>query len=183
MTIDRMPDLLRAMDILENNRVYVGVPADSDEREEGGEITNAEIGWLMENGIPEQNVPARPHMVPGVRRAQDKITDYLRQAGRLALEARPGGVVRALHAAGTTAVSSVKGVIREGVPPPLADSTVRARARKRRGARLEMERRNSGDAAGLDLVKPLINTGQYLNSITSVIRKIQKPSRRSRAKR
>jgi len=177
--IDKMGGFLSAIDVLAGTRVMVGVPADNDERDDG-EITNAEIGWLMENGIPEQNVPARPHMVPGVKRAKSKISDYMKQAGRLAMEGKTDSVVKALHAAGTTAVSSIKQVIREGIPPPLADSTIRGRSRGRKGAQKELARRAAGKAPGVDLVKPLINTGQYLNSITHVLRRVSKPARKKK---
>jgi len=170
VTKDHTSQFLKAVGVLTNTKVMVGVPEANDEREDSS-VTNAEIGYMMENGVPEHNVPARPHLVPGVRRAQPKVVDYLKQAGRLAMDGRPDGVERALMSAGQTAVTSVKGLIREGIAPPLADSTVRARARKRKGARLEMERRAAGEAPSTDLVKPLINTAQYLNSITYVLRK------------
>jgi hypothetical protein len=174
MTVDKMAKIAAAIDVLSTTRVMVGIPESRDTREESGSLGNAEIGYLMENGIPEHNVPARPHLVPGVRRARAQTSEYLRQAGRLALDGRPDAVTRAYMAAGQTAVTSVKGLIREGVPPPLADSTVRARARGRKGARLELERRAAGQAASTDLVKPLINTGQYLNSITYALRRVKK---------
>lgn len=170
---DNVSQFARAIDVLATTRVMVGVPASKDARD-GETITNSEIGYLMENGIPENNVPARPHQAPGIRRAQAKINDYLKQAGRLALEGKPDSVTRAYMAAGQAGVTGIKEVIREGVPPPLADSTIRRRAAKRRGAKLEMERRARGEAPGVDLVKPLINTGQYLNAQTFVLRKISR---------
>lgn len=160
--IDKTAQLSRAIDVLTGTRVMVGVPAEHDDREDENKsgLNNAEIGYLMENGIPERNVPARPHMKPGVKRAQSKINDYLKQAGRLALEGKPDAVMRAFHAVGLTAQNSIKGVIREGVPPPLAPSTLAARRRRGR----------TGE-------KPLIDTGQYLASITYVIRKISTAAR------
>ena len=157
--VDKTAQLSRAIDVLTGTRIMVGVPAEKDDRQDddGGKsgINNAEIGYLMENGSPEANIPARPHMKPGVKKAQPKINDYLKQAGRLALEGKPDAVMRAFHAVGISAQNSIKGVIREGVPPPLAPRTLAAR--KRRG--------RTGE-------KPLIDTGQYLAAITYVIRKI-----------
>lgn len=170
---DNTSQLIRGLDVLTNTRVMVGIPqADDDREDEHDEIGNAEIGWLMENGIPERNVPARPHMVPGVRRAQAKVVDYLKQAGRLAVEGKPDSVFRALHAAGLTASMSIKNIIREGIPPALADSTIRARTKNRKGARLELANRAAGMAPSTELVKPLINTGQYLAAITHVLRTV-----------
>ncbi len=54
---------------------------------------------------------------------------------------------------------------------PLADSTVEARARRgRKGAKAELARRAAGESPGTDLVKPLIDTGQYRRAITHVVR-------------
>lgn len=54
---------------------------------------------------------------------------------------------------------------------PLADSTVEARARRgRKGAKAELARRAAGELPGTDLVKPLIDTGQYRRAITHVVR-------------
>lgn len=174
VTVDNVAKMIRATNLLASTSVMVGVPAENEEREDDwhGKLNNAEIGYLMENGIPENNVPARPHLVPGVRLVQGKITDYLGQAARLAFEGKPEAVLRAFHAAGIVAVNSVKGIIRAGIPPPLADSTIRARAAQgRAGAKKEMKYRAAGAAWSLDFVKPLINTGQYLASITHVLRR------------
>lgn len=54
---------------------------------------------------------------------------------------------------------------------PLADSTVEARARRgRKGAKAELARRAAGESPGTELVKPLIDTGQYRRAITHVVR-------------
>jgi hypothetical protein len=171
--IDNTRRLTQALDVLANTRVMVGIPAANDEREDG-EVTNAMIGYWMENGIPERNVPARPHLGPGVKDARNKVTDYLKQAGRLALDGRPDAVTRAYMAAGQTAVTAIKARIRAGIPPPLADSTLRRRASRRKGARLELAARAAGQAPSNDHVTPLINTGQYLAAITFVLRNVTK---------
>lgn len=172
--IDNTRRLTEAIGVLTGSRVMVGVPQEKDSRRESGALGNAEIGYLMENGIPDRNVPPRPHMIPGIKRVQSRIVDLMKQAGRLALEAKPEAVYRALSAVGLTAQSSIRGIIRAGIPPPLADSTIRARARAgRKGAALELASRAAGNPAGTSLVKPLINTGQYLAAITYVIRTIR----------
>lgn len=169
---DNMPQLLAATRALTENGVFVGIPQSGDAREDG-KLGNADIGYLMENGIPERNVPARPHLVPGARDAQARITDLLRQGARLAMEGRTEAVMRALNAVGLTAQSSIRARIRAGIPPPLADSTIRARARRgRKGAKRELARRAAGGAAGTTDVTPLIDTGQYIAAITYVIRRL-----------
>lgn len=150
---DNLANVLEATRALTYNRVMAGIPQDKDERRDDDELGNADIGYLMENGIPEANVPARPHLVPGVRNVQARITDLMRQAGQLAMEGKTEGVLRALNAVGLTAQSSIKAVIRAGIPPPLAPSTLAARKAK-----------------GFKGEKPLIRSGQYLAAITYVIR-------------
>lgn len=182
VVVDKTAQLARAIDLLTGTRAMVGISAEHEERDDDwhGTLNNAEIGWLMENGIPERNVPARPHMVPGVRRAQSRINDYLKQAGRLAVEGRPDGVMRAFHAAGLTAQNSIKSVIRAGVPPPLAESTLKARARRSRtakGAKRELAARAAGEAASTTHAKPLIDTGQYLAAISYVVRSVKTAAR------
>lgn len=164
--------VLQGIDVLTNTSVMVGVPSEKKEREDESGPNNAEIGYMMENGIPEQNVPARPHLVPGIKNAKAKIVDYMTQAGKLALAGKPDSVTRALMAAGQTGASSVKTVIREGVPPPLADSTLRRRKKNRKGARMELDARAAGEAPSTEFVKPLINTGQYIAAITFVLRRV-----------
>lgn len=155
--IDNAGKFYAAVDLLGSTRVMVGVPESKDSRRESGELGNAEIGYLMENGIPENNVPARPHLVPGVKDARSKIVAYLRQAGELAFAGRPDVVLRALNAAGLAGQSAVKARIRAGVPPPLAESTL---ARRK--------------AEGFSGEKPLIRTGQYLAAISYVLQKIKR---------
>lgn len=179
--IDRVGEFFAAIDALAQNQVMIGVPAENDAREEGGSITNAEIGYLMENGIPEHNVPARPHLVPGVRDARKRSVEYMRRAGELAFAGRPDGVTRAMMAAGQNAVNAVKKRIRDGIPPPLAESTLKARARRgRKGAEKELKRRAANMSASVEFAKPLIDTAQYINSITFVIRAVKNAVRRRR---
>ena len=158
ITVDRVGDVLRAIRKLTENRCLVGIPEDQAQRT-AGQISNAALGYIHENGSPAQNIPARPFLVPGVERAQDKTVDYLTQGAKLALEGNAPAMDRALSAAGQNAVSSVKSRIAEGIPPPLKPRTVAARVRRRRGR------------PGAAQTTPLIDTGQLLNSITYVIRK------------
>lgn len=163
--IDKTRQLVERINLLANNRVMVGIPQAKDSRREAGKLGNAEIGYIMENGAPEVNITARPHLKPGVRDAQSRVTDLLKQAGRLALEGRPDAVTRAYHAVGLTVQSAIKARIRAGIPPPLADSTLAARRRRGRTG-----------------TKPLIDTGQYLAAITYVIQSVQSGVKRLRGK-
>lgn len=158
ITKDRVPDLVKAIKELTSKEVLVGIPdtaAGRDDSDEGGPpISNAEIGYLMETGSPAQNIPARPHLVPGVESVRDKIAKRMKSGAQAALSGRNDDVDATLTAAGITAENAVKAKITEGPFVPLSPKTIAKRkARGRTGT------------------KPLIDTGQYRRAITHVVRK------------
>jgi hypothetical protein len=125
------PDkLAQALADLQRRRVLIGIPA--GEPREGGTITNAAIGYINEFGSPAANIPARPHLVPGVQAALPAITKYLQAAARAALTgADPSVVDSYFEQAGQKGVDSVKALIRAKLKPQLAESTVKARRLRR----------------------------------------------------
>ena len=147
---DGLPDLLRRMAAVAQRDVLVGVPA-GEQRDDGP--TNAEIGYQNEFGSPANNIPARPHLLPGVAAVQDKAAARLTQAASAAATGRMSDAERHLHAAGLTAQNSVRRTLTTAAYRPLSERTLaERRARGRTGT------------------KPLIDTGQYRNSITYVVR-------------
>ncbi|TDV39533.1 hypothetical protein C7405_101652 [Paraburkholderia caballeronis] len=187
MTQDNLDAVLKSIAELVRQEVLVGVPdSTAGRKDEGAPISNAEIGYIMETGSPANNVPARPHLVPGVEDALPKVTAQLQRGVDAALDGNPDKVSQQLGAAGTVAVSSVRLRIRSNVPPPLAPSTVANRYRQRRTKGPRKAEKDyaalvdaGAQAAGVSLAEiqsaagiiPLINTGEYLKSITYVIRK------------
>ncbi|WP_186288584.1 hypothetical protein [Burkholderia gladioli] len=193
MTQDNLDAVLKSIAALVQQEVLVGVPSSTAGRkDDGSPINNAEIGYLMENGSPANNVPARPHLVPGVEDALPKITAQLQKGVEAALRGDTERVNGRLDAAGTAAVSAVQLRIRNNIPPPLAPSTVANRYRQRtvKDAPKPAGKRKAekdyaalidagAQAAGMSLAEiqsaagiiPLINTGGYLKSITFVKRK------------
>ena len=177
VTHDGMGKLRAALKAMSAREVLVGVPADKTERGDGSPVTNAGIAYVQDNGAPEQNIPARPFMRPGIDAARDKLIQHLALGAKAVLE-RGASPDDGLIACGLVAVSSIKMQIKQGIPPPLADATVRARANRRggprggtrRGAQWEMAWRAAGAPPGLELAKPLIDTGNLIGSITFVIR-------------
>ncbi len=145
---------------LTKSQVLVGVPgantprnADEEEAKKGEPINNATIGYIMEFGAPNANIPARPHLMPGISDAKDTIADQLKKGAQQALAGKAGAADIALNKVGLIASSAVKARITEGPFTPLAETTLRARrARGRTGE------------------KPLLDTGQYRNAQTYVIR-------------
>lgn len=150
MITDALPDLLRRLASVAQRDVLVGVPA-GEARDDGP--TNAEIGYQNEFGSPANNIPARPHLIPGVAAVQDKAVARLTQAASAAATGRMSDAERHLHAAGLIAQNSVRRTLTTAAYRPLSERTLaERRARGRTGT------------------KPLIDTGQYRNSITYVVR-------------
>lgn len=176
-------ELASAIGLLADVEVLVGVPEETtDHRNEDGQtyITNAALAAIHDQGAPEAHIPARPFMKLGIEAVRDKITLGLRKAATVAMKTGDAGAIEAsLHAVGLTAQLSIQNTIQQGIPPPLAESTLRERARKRKGRvgpGLELLSRSKGHAPSTDYVKPLIDTADMLKSITYVIRSRKKRS-------
>lgn len=149
---DSAQSILDALKTLANKDVLVGIPESKDERDDG-DIGNAAIGRINEDGSPLQNIPARPHLKPGVRSVEQDFMPHLKSAARKALEGDAEGAVTSLDRAGTVAANGVKRYITITGFTPLADATIANRLRRGR----------TGN-------KPLIDTGEYRRSITHIVR-------------
>jgi phage gpG-like protein len=155
---DRTREVLTGMRELAATKVMVGVPEDKNERtggEPGQPVNNAALGFIHEFGAPEANIPARPFLIPGLRKSRDQWLPRMREAAKAAMEGKPASVTANLSAAGTTAQSAVRAFITAGQGfAPLAAATLAARRRKGRTG-----------------TKPLIDTGQLRRAITYVLRR------------
>ncbi|WP_312630957.1 hypothetical protein [Pantoea piersonii] len=149
---DTAQSILDALKTLANKDVLVGIPESKDERDDG-DIGNAAIGYINENGSPAQNIPPRPHLKPGVKSVEQDFMPHLKAAAQKALEGNEAGAVTSLDRAGTVAANGVKRYITITGFTPLADVTIANRLRRGR----------TGN-------KPLIDTGEYRRSITHVVR-------------
>lgn len=182
---DNFKKLFDGVNVLATTRVMVGVPAEkTDRRDEGNnKLTNAALAYIQETGSPETNLPPRPFLQPGIERAKSDIEGGLKNAGQLALAGNIAGVEKQLEAVGLLAVSSVRSVIVEGIPPPLKPSTVEGRIRRRKSKTWRAKRRAEIAAnaaylgeenASVGIFTPLVDTSQLLKSITYVLRKVGK---------
>jgi hypothetical protein len=174
--------MVKALLVLADVEVLVGFPEETTDRTDEGPakgMTNAALGYIHDTGAPEQNIPARPFMAPGIADAQDKIDAKLLQVLKAASQDKGVDVIeRGFTQVGLIAKLAIQNKINEGIPPPLADSTLRARARRgRKGAKAELASRSMGNAPGVVNAKPLVDTGQLRNAVNYVIR-----SRRKRKK-
>lgn len=152
-------DIMQAISELSQVEVLVGVP--EGENRDGG-MSNAEIGYLLETGSPAMNLPARPHLALGVEEVQEVIADKLTWAVDAALTGNSKRMYFYLESAGMKATMSVKRVINSGDFAPLAPLTIKER--KSRGRKSE---------------KPLVDTAQYRNSHTYIIKKGDKEIKRA----
>lgn len=149
---DAAQGILDALKTLANKDVLVGIPESKDSRDDG-EFGNAGIGYINENGSPQQNIPARPHLKPGVRSVEQEYLPHLKAAAQKALEGNAEGAITSLDRAGTVATNGVKRYITITGFTPLSDVTL-------------AQRRKRGRTGN----KPLIDTGEYRRSITHVVR-------------
>ena len=156
VTKDKVDDVLKAVRSLTKTEILVGVPEESANRGDDAEINNAQVGYINEFGSPANNIPQRPHLVPGVASVKDKVATQLLKAARLAIDGEGDKVTQQQVKVGTTAVSAVKAKITAGLSPGLSPVTIYKRQHRKTAPRM-------GD-------KPLIDTGDYLKSIKFVIR-------------
>ncbi|MCJ2025108.1 hypothetical protein, partial [Methylobacterium sp. J-067] len=109
----------------------IGIPAESMHPGEKGEkpINNAALGYLFEYGQPEKNLPARPHLFPGVESICDAAAQILAAGVRQALQGDFSAPERALHKVGIIGTSAVQAKITEGDFAPLSPRTIKGRLR------------------------------------------------------
>lgn len=149
---DDVNNVITNIQAMVGKRVLIGIPGENAGRNDGP-ITNAALGYIHENGSPAQNIPARPFLVPGVEEAAPKAIDALQKFAAQAL-IDSSAVEKGLNAAGLIAQAAVKNRIRNSVGfAPLSQKTIAQRV--------------ANNKLG---TKPLIRTGQLLNSITYVVR-------------
>lgn len=165
---------------LADAEILVGFPEETTEDRQDDEptgITNAALGYIHDNGMPEQNIPARPFMIPGINSVENRISDGLAKIARDVVRTKSSaGVEPGLNAVGSIAELALKKKINEGIPPPLSEYTLRKRMKRVKGIgrlaeRVELASRAMGFPASTELAKPLIDTGAMRNAIKYVLRK------------
>lgn len=167
---DNADKVFKALRQLGDRDVLVGIPAEDSDREDTP-FGNAAIGYINEVGSPAQNIPARPHLQPGIRSVDEQTVVQLKIAANAILEGDIGKAENALNRAGQMAVNGVQQFISNADFVPLADSSVADRARKgRKGASKELDSRAEGNDPNNANARPLIDTGKYRQAITYIVR-------------
>lgn len=157
VTVDHVSAFKESIVKMIKRKAYVGIPLDNpdntrrqDLKESGRDvnITNAEIGYTNEFGSPLHNIPPRPFLIPAALSSKGEIEKTLSNAAKNAIGGG-GNIDAALLAVGTKVQNRAKkNITSSNGFEPLSESTVKARKRK-----------------GLKGTKPLIATGQLVNSI------------------
>jgi hypothetical protein len=111
--------------------VLVGIPESSSQRESaesGGTIGNAALLAIHNFGSPINNIPARPVMKIGIKKAQDAIAEQFKLAVVGVLKKGMTALEMYYERAGMIASQSIKKVIndQEGFEGP-AESTLKSR--------------------------------------------------------
>lgn len=158
---DNTKSLLDAIKNLSNDRVFVGIPKEKNARKKlkeknarkNPQINNATIALIQSNGSPVDNIPPRPFLIPGVKKAQTKNLAILKKYAKLALSDKDAAN-KALDSVGLNTQSAVKSYITNSSNfEPLSPSTIQRRQKEK-----------------IKGTKPLIRTNQMLNSVSYVIR-------------
>jgi hypothetical protein len=175
LTRDDLLKIEEATDLLAQIDVLVGFPEDTSGRKKEEladmEITNAALGYLHDQGVPESGIPQREFMAPAIKEIEPEVEKALSGMLKAALKGNTLRLEQATHALGMKVKVAIQKKINEGIPPPLSDYTVRQRMEKgRKGAIKEMDRRRIGLAPSLFYAKPLIDTAQMRNAVNYVIR-------------
>lgn len=146
---------MKALTALTRKDVLVGVPEGTRQRR-SGPINNAALAYIHDNGSPQQNIPQREFLRPGIKMVQDDIATRFRQTARKALDGNVEDVEKGLNAAGLIAQKAVRRKITVGPFAPLKSATIKARSRRHKGRTSKK-------------VTPLLDTGQLRHAVNFVI--------------
>ncbi|SAQ27909.1 phage protein [Klebsiella oxytoca] len=157
---DNYAGVLDALKQLSGTDVLVGISADKAQRDDGGPLNNAEIGYLQSTGATVEidgetvTLPPRPFLDMGIEDSRDKTTARLKLAAQAALDGNVGMAEQHLEVAGQIARDAAKAVI--GAGDRLIPLSEKTKAKRRRN--------------GQDF-KPLYDHGFLLRAINYVVRK------------
>lgn len=131
ITADNTQAFREGLAFLENHRVLVGIPEGSEPREDGSEITNVELAFIMTYGSPLKKIPPRPFIEPAIEDATVKaqLAREMGNAARQALNGEFGSAMDSLGKAGLVGQGAVQEKM-GGTPPPNAPSTIRQKKAK-----------------------------------------------------
>lgn len=151
---DNTKAIRKIIDSFKRDAVLVGIPEGDASRTDGG-ISNAALLFINNFGSPLNNIPPRPVMEIGIRRAQERVAEEYRKAMGNIWRRGLSALDLAHERVGFIASQEIKNVINQQIEiEPPAESTIRSRK-----------------AQGFSGTKSLIVTAQLRNAITYVVNK------------
>lgn len=145
--------------------VLVGIPETDGPRDDEGPISNAALLAINNFGSPINNIPARPVMQNGIRKAQPEIAEQFKKAAQEAFSKGVPALERYYERAGSIAANAVKRAIN--------DQDFQGGGPKNEGpAPATLKARKYLTQSGFKGTKSLIVTGQMRNAITYMVRSI-----------
>lgn len=154
---DNWNNLLRSLEFIRNNSVYVGIPDESTDRKEKDGITNAELLFIHTNGSPIRNIPSRPVIEPAIKNDRERLSNMMKKAAQLAFDNKESQAIDQLRKTGMRGqnVSRAWFVNSENGWPDDKPETIR--------------KKSKGKPAGYK-PRTLIDTSQLRNSITYFVK-------------
>lgn len=158
VTEDSTQQFKDLIDSFKYDSVLVGIPAeDNSRKQEQGEsstIGNAALMFINNFGSPINNIPPRPVMEIGIKRAQERIAEEYKKALKSSFKKGLSALGVYYERVGIIASNSIKGVINDqiGIQEP-AESTLKTRK-----------------SQGFGSKKALLVTAQLRNAITYVVK-------------
>lgn len=154
--VARQVRILRMLREIERKQIQIGVFENSHYESEDGAapVPVAYVAAIQEFGDPETGIPARPFLRPTMEKRRSENMQALARGLRAAMKGDIG-VDAVLEQVGKANAGAVMQAISKIYKPPLAESTIEARRRKR-------------ESPGVS-TKPLVDTGLLRESITSKV--------------
>jgi len=134
---------------LRQGYVKAGVLASDKEREDG-EVSNVDLAIIHEFGAPAANIPERSFVRSTFARNRDKYSAALKKLAEN-IFTHPRSAEDILGLVGAKMAADMKQTIADGIEPPNSPAVAARKAAKGRGP---------------GAPKPLVDTGQLLNSIS-----------------
>jgi hypothetical protein len=161
---DFTKEFMESIKSFKTKETLVGIPESKTKRRGDDPIGNAAILYINNFGSPQRNIPPRPVMDIGIRKAQDEIVHEMRKCATEAFEKRAKALDLYYERIGIIASQAIKKVIndQDGIEPP-SPATLEAR-------KYLTKKKMNGERVGFQGTKALVVTGQLRNSITYVIR-------------
>jgi hypothetical protein len=157
--VDRVKSLQEIVRRMGDKSVTVGIRGGGERAPVAGEsshdgLTNAQIGYINEFGSAVENIPARPFLMPAVTGTSADVKKILDSNSKVIFETLDAGMVdAALGKVGEHVKQTAKKNITKSVGmKPLSKRTLKERKER-----------------GFSGTKPLIESGQLVNSIDYVV--------------